>query len=160
MDPIFEDGRWTDYGLFREAARAVEAALISETPAELVDDEVASVLLQLARTPGERLRMVDIARSMALPPSRVTRLIDRCAAHGYVERIPCSEDRRSMWAALTVAGRRAITKAAPRMLASLDQFYFDHLTGEESHHLADVSRRLRDSIHSTALPGPGSEPPS
>jgi DNA-binding MarR family transcriptional regulator len=146
MDPIFVDERWTTYGLFHEAARAVAAALEAEVPDEL-DAEVGSVLLQLARTPDERLRMVDLARAMSLHPSKVTRLVDRCERLGFVERIPCETDRRSLWASLTDAGRSAITGAAPMLLDALDRHYFSLLSDREAIQLAKLARRLRDAAH-------------
>ncbi len=136
------------YGLFREAAAAVDAAIALDVeaagPKEL-SDEVGSVLLQLVRTPDERLRMIDLARAMSLHPSKVTRLIDRCERVGFVQRVPCESDRRSMWAVLTPSGREAITAAAPALLAALDRHYFAVLSERDQQQMATLGRRLRDA---------------
>ena len=148
MDPVFADPRWTSYGLFREAARAVDAAIAATVAADApegLDADVGSVLLQLVRTPDERLRMTDLARAMALHPSHITRLVDRCERLGWVERIRCEADRRVWWASLTDAGRDVIGSVAPTMLAALDTSYFDHLSHKEVVALEEATRRLRDA---------------
>ncbi len=153
MDPIFADDRWTAYGLFKEAAAAVDAAIARDVegigPAEL-HEEVGSVLLQLVRTPDERLRMIDLARAMSLRPSKVTRLIDRCERVGFVQRVPCESDRRSMWAALTPSGREVITEAAPALLAALERHYFAVLSERDQQEMAKLGRRLRDAAQTTS----------
>lgn len=149
MDPLFADERWTAYGLFREAGRAVDAALVTAVPVDL-DPEVGSVLIQIVRSPDERLRMIDLARAMSLHPSHVTRLIDRCEALGVVERIRCESDRRVWWAALTDEGRRQITAAAPAMLDALERHYFAHLSDRERAVIEKVMRRLRDEGQAAA----------
>src|SRR5262245_65443716 len=49
-------------------------------------------LLQIATSPGRRLRMNLIAQRVLLSRSGVTRLIDRLVAEGAVERVACSTD--------------------------------------------------------------------
>ena len=150
MDPSLADDRWTRYGLFREAADAVRRALDADQlgdPAIDVDPQELSVLLQLARTPDERLRMTDLARAMAVPPPTATRIVDRCVARGLVERLPCPDDRRVSHAVLTDAGRTLVTEAAPALLDSLQRYVFDVLTDDEAEALAAMSRRLRDHAH-------------
>jgi DNA-binding MarR family transcriptional regulator len=87
---------------------------------------------------------------MSLHPSKVTRLVDRCEALGLVERVPCPDDRRALWAQLTRQGRAAITAAAPALLDALDRHYFEVLTDREVAQLAKLSRRLRDAAHTNA----------
>ena len=55
-----------------------------------------SVLIRLARSPGERLRMTVLARDMTMSTSGLTRLIDRMEAEGMVAREACAEDRRGL----------------------------------------------------------------
>src|SRR5271166_2746329 len=52
------------------------------------------VLIRLARSPGGRLRMTDLAAQTALTPSGLTRAVDRLAEAGLVNREACSNDRR------------------------------------------------------------------
>ncbi len=149
VDPLFADERWTAYGLFREAGRAVDAALLADVTSDL-DDDVGSVLIQLVRSPDERLRMIDLARAMSLHPSHVTRLIDRCETLGVVARVRCESDRRVWWAMLTDEGRRQITAVAPSMLEALDRHYFSHLSARERVVVEKVMRRMRDAAQAAA----------
>jgi DNA-binding MarR family transcriptional regulator len=140
---LFDDDRWTEFGLFHEAHRSLEALLAHEIPDGL-DDDLTGLLLQLVRTPDEQLPMTHLARAMASPPSRITRLVDRAELDGLVERVPCSSDRRVSYAKLTDAGREAITLAAPVLLESLEQAYFTILSETERATMEAVMRRLRD----------------
>ena len=62
------------------------------------------MLIRLARTPGNRLRMSDLAAQTSLTPSGLTRSVDRLEDTGLVARRVCPEDRRGSFAALTLNG--------------------------------------------------------
>ena len=62
------------------------------------------VLIRLARSPGRRLRMSDLAAQTALTPSGLTRAVDRLVDAGLVRRHACPEDRRGAFAALSTEG--------------------------------------------------------
>src|SRR5438105_5022694 len=59
------------------------------------------VLIQLANAPDGRLRMQDLARSVLLSKSGLTRLVDRLVDAGLVGRAACEGDRRVTYAVLT-----------------------------------------------------------
>ncbi len=63
------------------------------------------VLVRLARSPEHRMRMSDLAAQTSLTPSGLTRAIDRLEHAGLVKRAACTEDRRGLYALLTVAGK-------------------------------------------------------
>ena len=63
------------------------------------------VLVQLAHAPDRRLRMSELADSVLLTPSGLTRLVDRLCRDGLVERVRCDDDARGSFAALTERGR-------------------------------------------------------
>jgi DNA-binding MarR family transcriptional regulator len=69
------------------------------------------VLLRLARAPDHRLRRVDLAQQVVLTPSGITRLLDGLERQGWVERASCSEDRRVVYAVITVAGVAKLREA-------------------------------------------------
>jgi DNA-binding MarR family transcriptional regulator len=54
------------------------------------------------------IRPVDLADALAITTSTVTRLCDRIERKGLVTRTRDREDRREVWIALTVAGRRMV----------------------------------------------------
>ena len=95
----------------------VHAALVRELDSEL---EAAhglpltqyEVLLYLDAAPDRRLRMTELARSVLLSQSGVTRLVDRLEARGLVVREPCPEDRRGLLARITDDGSQAARRGA------------------------------------------------
>lgn len=71
------------------------------------------VMVHLSERPDHRLRMSELAERTLVSRSRLTHQIDRMESAGWVERVPCSEDRRGSWCVLTDAGFAALVNAAP-----------------------------------------------
>jgi DNA-binding MarR family transcriptional regulator len=71
------------------------------------------VMVHLSEQPDHRLRMSELAERTLVSRSRLTHQVDRMERAGWVERVPCSEDRRGSWAVLTDSGYAAIVAAAP-----------------------------------------------
>jgi DNA-binding MarR family transcriptional regulator len=86
------------------------------------------VLLRLARAPGRRLRMSDLADRVLLSPSGLTRLVDRLEGKGFVDREPDPSDGRVALASLTSRGLRELRKAAGTHLRGIRR----HFTGRLS----------------------------
>jgi DNA-binding MarR family transcriptional regulator len=89
------------------------------------------VLVQLAEAPDQRLRMNDLARRVLLSRAGLTRLVDRLVSAGLVERVPCPDDRRGTFVALTPEGRRANLDAAPVHLRGVHEHFTRHLSEAE-----------------------------
>ena len=96
-----------------------------------ITPEEAELLMQLSRAPEERLRMVEVSRSLLLSKSGVTRLVDRLEQRGLVERAPCPSDRRVVYTTLTKRGRQAFDKADPLLVASVAEHLGRHLNARE-----------------------------
>src|SRR5882762_9796860 len=62
------------------------------------------VLLHLSHSDGGMLRRVDLAESVLLTASGITRLLDGLERAGWVEKQHCESDARVTFAALTEAG--------------------------------------------------------
>src|ERR671935_2178771 len=77
---------------------ALNAQLVAEHGLTINDYEV---LLRLARAPERRMRRVDLAESVLLTASGITRLLDGLERDGLVERAQCASDRRVTYAVLT-----------------------------------------------------------
>ena len=82
-------------------------------------------LLQLAESPERRLRMNQIADSVFLSRSGVTRLIDRLEADGLVERSHCSTDGRGAEAVLTELGVSRLRQASRTHLRGIEAYFLD-----------------------------------
>ena len=110
------------------------------------------VLLRLARSPGHRLRMCDLANQVALSPSGLTRAVDRLEEARLVTREQCPEDRRVSYASLTEAGLARIEAAVPAHLEHLDEYFVGVLTPEELQQLTATMRKVRDHVNPGANP--------
>jgi DNA-binding MarR family transcriptional regulator len=71
------------------------------------------VLERLAESEEHKFRAQDLAEAVHLSQSALSRLVDRLARHGLVERCGCEGDRRGVYVVLTEAGERRHTEAVP-----------------------------------------------
>ena len=141
LSPL-ELGAWAGFlrahaGLVRELDRQLEGA----HGLPLTQYEV---LLYLGGAPEHRLRMSELARSVLLSQSGVTRLVDRLQQRGLVVREPCPEDRRVLYARLTPDGVRALAEARPTHLTGVRDLFLRHFDDHELRALADAWDRLVD----------------
>jgi DNA-binding MarR family transcriptional regulator len=102
------------------------------------------VLIQLSIA-GGRLRMSELADAVVLSRSGVTRLVDRMVRDGLVRREACPEDRRSLYATLTPAGRRALKRARPFHLRGVAEHFGRHLSDDEAKIIAAALGRIAPS---------------
>jgi DNA-binding MarR family transcriptional regulator len=100
------------------------------------------VLVQLYLAPGRRMRRVDIARTVILSPSGITRLLDGLERAGWVAKENCSSDARVTYAALTTAGTRKFEEARTTHLADIEELFGSRFTPEECAQLEDLRGRL------------------
>lgn len=100
------------------------------------------VLQQLADGPEGRLRMGDLADSVLLTRSGITRLVDRMIVAGLVAREPCPGDRRGYYAVITQLGRDTIEKVGPDHSKDAWEIFLGHITEEEADVLGKVFNRV------------------
>ena len=119
------------------------------------------VLIRLARSPGTRLRMSDLAAQTSLTPSGLTRAVDRLVELELVVREACAADRRGAFAALTERGRGDMEAFLPRHEEFLAGLLHGVFSPEEEQMLLELLRRLRDRVHPGAArpPDPTVEDP-
>ncbi len=125
----------------------VHGALVRELDAELRATHDLSlheyeVLLVLSQAPDGRMRMSDLAAAVLLSQSGLTRLVDRLARAGSVERTRCKDDRRGLNAELTGAGLSRLERARPTHLASVRTSFLDQFDDAELGTLADLWERF------------------
>jgi MarR family 2-MHQ and catechol resistance regulon transcriptional repressor len=148
MDPVLHDERITAVGLFIEAHDALRRELErAPLPANF------EILLRLARSEGQRLRMTDLAGQSGLTPSGLSRAIDRLAAEGLVERTNCPEDARGAYAQLTPKGNKVTVAAVKQHIDDIQASYVDVLSKEQRRQLEDICRTLRDKLNPCATAG-------
>ena len=89
------------------------------------------VLVSLAEADTNRLRMRDLADRVMLSRSGLTRLVDRMATAGLVNREPDPDDRRGTLACITDAGMQTLRRAAPVHLRGVQEHFARHLRDDE-----------------------------
>ncbi len=133
------------------ALLASHAALLDQLGEELQEEKSLplpwyEVLLWLNQAPEGRLRMGELAGSLVLTPSGVTRLVDRMEAEGLVQRQQCPSDRRGWHAVITPAGRARLRAASPVHLRGVERHFGRHLSDEEADVLTEVLGRILDDL--------------
>ncbi len=141
------DPRFEQLGMLIEAHDSVIAALSTDL-ADSSDLPIAffGVLIRLGRSPGEQLRMTQLAHEMSISTSGLTRLVDRMETAGLVERRPCPGDGRGLMAALTPGGRRRLDDAVPLHLAQIEHRFTQHLSAADLATLTSLLRTVRDGV--------------
>jgi DNA-binding MarR family transcriptional regulator len=100
------------------------------------------VLLRLAQEPERMMRRVDLAKSVLLTPSGITRLLEGLERCGYVERASCDSDARVTYAQLTGEGEAKLRGAAETHVAGIREFFRDRFSKDEVQALGRLLERL------------------
>ena len=100
------------------------------------------VLGRLADAEGGKLRMHDIADSVMLSRSGLTRLVDRLERDGLVCRCSCENDARGAYAVITDPGRERLAEARVAHRAAVRELFVTHYSEEELETLAPLLERL------------------
>jgi DNA-binding MarR family transcriptional regulator len=148
-----DDPRFTAVGLFAEAYTGLTARFAAQFEEHRLSAVEFEVLMRLARSPGNRLRMTDLAGQTSLSTSGVTRVVDRMDRDGLVCREACPSDRRSSYAVVTAAGRQRLDEVLPGHLALVQQWFIGQLTPEQMVGMLDSLRTIRDAVNPCATAG-------
>ena len=147
--PRTEELSASELGAWRGLLR-VHTALVRELDAELdaahgLPLTSYDVLIYLRSAPDKRLRMAELADSVLLSRSGVTRLVDRLVREGLSVRDSCESDGRGSFAVLTEKGEELLARARPTHLAGVRQRFLRHFHEDE----LDALRRFWERV----LPG-------
>jgi DNA-binding MarR family transcriptional regulator len=121
--------------------------LLQDYGISLADYEV---LVALSEAPAGRLRVFEVADTLAWEQSRVSHQLARMQRRGLITREDCASDARGAFAVLTQAGRAAIERAAPAHVETVRQLVFDGLTRDQLTTLTEVTSRVLDRLAATA----------
>jgi DNA-binding MarR family transcriptional regulator len=124
------------------ATRVLSADLVREHGLTINDYEA---LLRLSRADDRRLKRVELAGSLLLTPSGVTRLLDGLERAGYVEKGSCDSDARVTYAVLTDAGHDKLAEASTSHIAQIRAFFEQRFEDDELATLADLLGRLPEA---------------
>lgn len=108
--------------------------------------DVYDVLVTLADAPGQRLRMQQLADAVLITKSSCTRLVDRMARDGLVERRRSAEDGRGVVAALTPQGLRALRRAATVHLRGVRRYFVEAVAPGDRATVRATLQRMVDAV--------------
>ena len=122
-----------------ELTRGLDAELTRAHALPLTSYEV---LLFLADAPDGRMRMSELADSVLLSRSGLTRLVDRLERAGFLERVQCEDDARGYFAEITPAGRRQFDEARRTHLEGVRKLFLGRYSRDELRLLGGLWERL------------------
>ena len=97
------------------------------------------VLAKLSEAPDRTLRMTALAAQTNSTLARLSHVISRLVSRGFVERIPCPQDKRATNAHLTDAGWLHIRATAPGHVAAARELVIDSLSAAQIEQLRDIT---------------------
>lgn len=97
---------------------------------------------------GGQLRLSELASSIVLSPSGLSKLLDRMEASGLIRRDPDPHDARSTFATITPQGRSLVKKARRSHHEQLQQTFGNALDDRDVADLTRIMGRIGASISS------------
>jgi DNA-binding MarR family transcriptional regulator len=127
------------------APRALEADLVRSSRLNFAEYHV---LAYLSEQPGRSLRMSNLSDLSALSPSGMTRVVERLARQGLIDRRRSADDGRGQVAVLTDAGLARLEEAWPDHLLSVRRRVMDQLAGVDATALTAAFDHIVDACES------------
>jgi DNA-binding MarR family transcriptional regulator len=100
------------------------------------------VLSGLSEAPSRTLRMSELAATANSSLSRLSHVVSRLEAKGWVRREPCPGDGRFINAVLTDEGWQKVVATAPGHVAAVRELLIDTLSPEEFEQLGAISAQV------------------
>ena len=133
--------------LFR-AQVTVMRALNAEFPGGEISFNEYDVCFNLSTQPGRRCRMRELTGHLLLTQPSVSRLVDRLAARGIVEKQPDPTDARGVIVALTAHGFDVYRAVAVQHAATIAEQLGSGLSDAELRTLTELCTKLRTAAGS------------
>ncbi|MEO7122249.1 MAG: MarR family transcriptional regulator [Lacisediminihabitans sp.] len=128
--------------LFRSQV-SVMRYLGAEFPIDDISFNEYDVLFTLSRQPERRLRIRDLNRDILLTQPSVSRMVDRLAARGLVNKLQDVDDARGIVVELTDKGFELFRRAAVRHIRSINERVGTALSQDEMRTLVALCDKLR-----------------
>lgn len=104
------------------------------------------VIACLSTSEGATMRLSDLARRCDSTLPRLSKLMDRFEARGWVARRPDPGDGRYTLASLTEAGTAKVVASAPAHAAQVARLVFDPLTDAQQRQLGAALARIAPAV--------------
>ena len=111
------------------------------------------LLSAVERSSNGRPRMSELAEWLTLSRGGITKLVDRLEEAGYLKRVSCAEDRRSLQAELTPTGERILEEMRTIYGAEVER-HLSTLSAAEAELLAAALGKVTESTCRDAEAGP------
>ena len=152
-EPLWLDGEETDawmalVGVLLTLPGALDSQLQHDSGMTFFE---YSVMAGLSAEATQQLRMSDLAAFANGSLPRLSQVVSRLEAKGWVRRQRDPDDGRATLAVLTADGMRQMGAAAPGHVAAVRRLVFDQLTQAQVCQLRDITRSIK-----AALAPPGS----
>lgn len=152
--PGLDDPAISTYGRIVEVSRRLhhvfEATLREQAG---IPEPRFELLLRLGRSPGEQLTMSDLADQLGVTSGGATRLVDRVAADGLVQRRACTSDRRVHHVRLTDAGHDRLAEVLALHRPDLERELTSRLDEQTRRQLDEILDLLRSPEPSARIHG-------
>jgi DNA-binding MarR family transcriptional regulator len=122
-----------------QLVRVLDAELRAEHGITLHDYDV---LVRLARAEDRTLRMSQLAERVMVPPSTLTRRVDRLVADGLVLRSRSPDDARLMLVRISEDGLRIVRRAARTHLRGIREHFSRRLDEEQLRAVGDALQTI------------------
>lgn len=151
LDELLRDPRITLWGLLVE----VNAELVRRIDGEIVEATGVApswfeVLLRLARSRQDAVRMTALAEMLSLTSGGCSKLVDRMVAAGLISREPDQHDRRVALVSLTGQGRKLLHRGLRTHVPGIQRHLVDHLSAGQVLQWEALLRTLRDELTDTS----------
>jgi DNA-binding MarR family transcriptional regulator len=133
--------------LFTRLPWAIDTQLQRDADLSMVE---YMVMAMLSEAPDWTLRMSELAERVSTSLSRLSHLVKRLEARGYVRREPDPTDGRFTNAILLQDGQSKLEEAAPGHVAYVRRLVIDNLSGERLRRLGQDAERILQRIDSPA----------
>jgi DNA-binding MarR family transcriptional regulator len=153
VSETFDDPRLTAMGLVIETFEGLLARLGAVHAGHGLSGTDFETLIRLARSPGRRLRMSDLAAQTSMSTSGITRVADRLERAGALRREPDPADRRSSYAVLTDTGLAQLTADVPDTIATVERWLIGPLSAEQLQAFLAALHTIRAEIRPGATAG-------
>lgn len=107
------------------------------------------LLVTLAESPEQRLRMTELAMAAKITRSRLSHAVARLEKNGWVRREDCPSDKRGQFAVLTDEGFEVLARHAPGHVEAVRQAVFDRLTPEQQKSLGAIMKIIAEGLQPT-----------
>ncbi|MFK4731442.1 MarR family transcriptional regulator [Agromyces mediolanus] len=137
--------------LFR-AQVTVMRALQRDFPSSIISMNEYDVLFNISRAPGRRLRLKELNRSVLITQPSVSRLVDRLASRGLLQKSEDPDDGRGTIVSLTAEGFELFRRVAVEHMQSITEHLGAALDEDELRSVIRLTTRLRLSAAEAGAP--------